>query len=77
MVLEKVRALLAKQLEIDPGMIGPETDIMDDLGADSLDLVELLTTLEEEYHIVITDEKAANITKVGELVAFLETILKK
>lgn len=56
MIFETVRELLAHQLEVDPESIGPDTDIFDDLGADSLDVVELVMSIEEEYDIVITDE---------------------
>lgn len=75
MVYETVRELLAHQLEIDPAQIGPQTDILEDLGADSLDIVELVMAIEEEYDIVITDERAANVRTVEQLVEMLEGIL--
>ena len=75
MVYETVRELLARQLEIDPALIGPNTDILEDLGADSLDIVELVMAIEEEYDIVITDERAQNVRPVEQLVDMLESII--
>ena len=75
MIYETVRELLAHQLEIDPAQIGPQTDLLEDLGADSLDIVELVMAIEEEYDIVITDERAANVRTVEQLVEMLEGIL--
>ena len=72
MIYETVRELLAHQLEIDPAQIGPQTDILEDLGADSLDIVELVMAIEEEFDIVITDERAANVRTVEQLVEMLE-----
>ena len=75
MVYETVRELLERQLEIDPARIGPNTDILEDLGADSLDIVELVMAIEEEYDIVITDERAQNVRTVEQLVDMLESII--
>ena len=61
MIFETVRELLAHQLEVSTESITPETDIFQDLGADSLDVVELVMSIEEEYDIVITDERAGNV----------------
>ena len=71
-MFEKIRDLLAEQLEIDADEISPETNIIEDLGADSLDIVELLTTLEEELGIIITNEAAHNLHTVGEVAEFIE-----
>ena len=71
-MIETVRKVLAEQLEVDPAMITMETDIIDDLGADSLDLVELVMSLEEHYDIVLTDDKTANVRTVGQVVNMLE-----
>ena len=75
MVFDTVREILAHQLEVDPQLISMDTDIIDDLGADSLDVVELIMAIEEEYDIVITDEGVSNMTKVGQVVEYLEKIL--
>ena len=71
-MFETVRKVLAEQLEVDPAMITMETDIIDDLGADSLDLGELVMSLEEHYDIVLTDDKTANVRTVGQVVNMLE-----
>ena len=71
-MFETVRKVLAEQLEVDPAMITMETDIIEDLGADSLDVVELVMSLEEHYDIVLTDDKTANVRTVGQVVNMLE-----
>lgn len=75
MVFEKVRELLAEQLEIAEDEISMDTHIVDDLGADSLDVVELITSLEEEYGIVITDEAIRELYTVREVVEFIEKLV--
>lgn len=75
MVFETVRDILAHQLEIDPSLISSQTDIMEDLGADSLDIVELIMAIEEEFDIVITDENAGNIRNVSEIVQILSGLV--
>lgn len=76
MIFDTVRELLAHQLEIDPASITMDTDIILDLGADSLDIVELVMSIEEEYDLVITDENVNNMTTVGQVVNYLESVLK-
>ena len=73
-MFEKVRDLLAAQLELSADLITPETNIMEDLGADSLDVVELIMALEEEFGILITDEQASGMATVGAIVRFLEAL---
>jgi acyl carrier protein len=75
MVYEEVRSALAAQFEISEDDISPETDILNDLGADSLDVVELLMSLEETYGIVITDESASDIRTVNDVTLFIEKLL--
>ena len=76
-MFETVRKVLAEQLEVDAASITMDTDIINDLGADSLDLVELVMSLEERYDIVLTDDKTASVRTVGQVVAMLEGIVKK
>ena len=72
MVLEKVIAILSTQFDVDPDAITAETDIVDDLGADSLDLVDMLMTLEDEFDMEIPDEEIENVKTVGDIVHFIE-----
>ena len=74
MVYEKLKEVLAAQLNVDEDLISPETNIVDDLGADSLDLVELITTLEDEFNTIITDDRVRELYTVKEIVDFLETL---
>jgi len=76
MVFEKIRDALSVQFEVDPDKITRETDVMNDLGADSLDLVELIMTLEDEYSITVTDESVYEHKTVGEIADFIESLLK-
>ena len=77
MIYQKLCSFLSDQLGIDPTDIRPESKVIDDLGADSLDLVEMLTEMESEYDIVITDERVRELTTVGEIAEFLEGLIKK
>ena len=73
MVLEKVKALLAAQFDVDVETITADTDLVDDLGADSLDLVDMLMTLEDEFSIgEVPDEMVEKIRTVGQLVTYIE-----
>ncbi len=71
MVFEKIRALLAEQFGYDEEMITLETSF-EDLGADSLDLVELMMSLEEEYSISAAEEDLTGIKTVGDVVKIME-----
>lgn len=71
---EKVRDMLAKQLNISPDKITPESDVVKDLGADSLDVVELLISLEDSYGITVPDEEIVNVKTVDDIVKMLEGI---
>ena len=74
---EKICSFLSEQLGIDPAEIRPESNVIEDLGADSLDLVEMLTEMANEYNIIITDERVRELTTVGEIANFLEELIKK
>ena len=76
MIFERIREALASQFEVDPDKITRDTDIMNDLGADSLDLVELIMTLEDEYGISVTDESVYEHKTVGEIADFIDSLLK-
>ena len=72
MIFEKVAAILAKQLDVEEESITPETNLVDDLGADSLDVVDLVMTLEDEFDMEIPDEDVENVRTVGDIVKYLE-----
>ena len=76
MVFERIRDELSKKFKIDPGSITRDTDIMNDLGADSLDLVELIMSLEEEYGINVTDESVYEHKTVGDIADVIESLIK-
>jgi acyl carrier protein len=64
-IFEKVKVIVSQQLEVDPDKVTPEASFANDLGADSLDTVELVMALEEEFGIEIPDEVAETIDTVG------------
>ncbi len=72
MVFDKVKEIIADQLDVDADTVTAEANIQDDLGADSLDIVDLVMSLEEEYDIEIPDEAVANIKTVGDIVKYIE-----
>ena len=76
MVLEKIKVILAEQFDVEEDSIKPETDLQDDLGADSLDVVDLLMSIEDEFEIEIPDEEIENIRTVGDLVSYIEANIK-
>jgi len=71
-VQEKVKSIIAEQLGVKPEEVIPEASFIDDLGADSLDTVELVMALEEEFGIEIPDEEAEKITTVGDAIKYIE-----
>ncbi|MBQ8143351.1 MAG: acyl carrier protein [Butyricicoccus sp.] len=74
MVFEKLQQLLAEEFSIEPEEITMETSFMDDLEADSLDLVEMMMALEDEFGIdPITEEEAATLKTVGDVVALINS----
>jgi acyl carrier protein len=70
-VFARVKAAIGELLEVDPDEITVESRFREDLGADSLDLVEMVMLLEEQYDILIPDEEAMQLTTVGKAVAYL------
>ena len=73
MVFEKVRDIIAEQFDVDTDEVNAETSIIDDLGADSLDVVDLISSVEDEFDVQIPDEKVEGIKTVGDIVAFIES----
>lgn len=71
-VLEKIIDILCDQLDLDREQVTEDSEIIDDLGADSLDIVDLVMTLEEEFDTEITDEMIEDMKTVGDVVRFVE-----
>jgi len=76
-VEEKVRGIIVEQLGVDAEEVVATASFVDDLGADSLDTVELVMALEEEFHLEISDEDAEKIATVGDAVKYIETHVKE
>ena len=71
MVFEKIKKALSEQLGIDESLITLESTVVEDLNIDSLDLVELILALEEEYQIIIPEEEAENLSTIGDVVNYV------
>ncbi|MBO6027468.1 MAG: acyl carrier protein [Bacteroidales bacterium] len=73
-MFEQVKEILARQLRISPDRVTLDAQIKKDLGADSVDILQLLMRLEDDYGIVIPDQELAKFETVGDVVAFLDTL---
>ena len=71
-MLEKVKKIISEQLDVELEKITLDTRLMDDLKADSMDLVEMVMAFEEEFNISIPDEDAEKMVKVSDVIAYLE-----
>jgi acyl carrier protein len=71
-MFDKIKSIIADQLGLDAGEITMESSFVDDLGADSLDIVELIMALEEEFEIEFPDEDAEKVSTVGDVVAYIK-----
>ena len=69
----KVKSIIADQLGVGEDEIKPESNFVEDLGADSLDIVQLIMALEEEYHLEISDEEAEKIRTIQDIVDYIES----
>ena len=76
-MFEEVKKLIADQMHIDENSITEDKRIVEDLGADSLDTVEMLMTLEDNFGIAIPDEEAVNLKTVGDIVKLIDSKTKK
>ncbi len=75
-MFEKVKAIIIKELGVEENKITMEARLSEDLGADSLDAVELIMAIEDEFGIEVNDEAAQQIHKVGDIVNFVEKSVK-
>lgn len=73
-VFEQVKAIICKELKLDPSKVTEESNLKDDLGADSLDAVEIIMDIEDEFNIQIDDSEAENIKTVGDIVKYIEAL---
>ena len=73
MAFDKVKELIVEQLGVEEEKVTAEASIQDDLGADSLDIVDLIQTIEDEYDLSIPDEAVENIKTVGDIVSYIES----
>ncbi|NLW79740.1 MAG: acyl carrier protein [Ruminococcaceae bacterium] len=72
MVFERIRQILSEQLDLDEDKITMESDIVEDLEADSLDVVDLVMTIEDEYGLEVPDDQIENFRAVGDVVRYIE-----
>ncbi len=72
MTFDKIKTILAEQLDVEADTLTMETDIAKDLNADSLDVVEILMSIEDEFSVEIPDEEIENIKTIGDLVEYIE-----
>ena len=70
---QRVKEIIVEQLGVNESEVNPEAKFVDDLGADSLDLVELVMALEEEYEMEISDEDAEKIKSVQDVITYIES----
>ena len=72
MVFDKLKDIIVEQLDADEDAVTLEASIIDDLGADSLDVVDLVMSIEEEFDVEVPDEEVENMKTVGDIVKFIE-----
>lgn len=71
--LERIAKIVSERLGVDESQVKPEATFKDDLGADSLDVVELVMELEDEFDLEISDEDAEKISTVGDVIEYIES----
>lgn len=76
MVYDKVIDIVANQFDVEREELSAETDFVDDLRADSLDVVELIMALEDEFEIEVPDDQMESVRTVGDVVSYLEDIVE-
>ncbi len=72
MIFDKIKEIIIEQLGVEEDVVTAEASIQDDLGADSLDIVDLIQTIEDEYDLSIPDEAVEEIKTVGDIVSYIE-----
>lgn len=74
MIFEKVKEIIVKELRLDPEKVTLEANLTTDLGADSLDAVEVIMALEDEFDLAFSEEAATSIKTVGDIVSYIESL---
>lgn len=77
MVFDKIKDIIVEQLDVEEDAVTMEASITDDLGADSLDVVDLVMSIEESFDVEIPDEEVENIKTVGDIVKYIENKVKE
>ena len=72
MVLEKLKSILAEQLDVPPEELNAETSLIDDLEVDSLDVVEMLMSVEDEFNVVIPEDEIENLKTIGDVAEYIQ-----
>lgn len=72
MTFDKIKDLIVDQLDVEEGNVTMDTNIQDDLGADSLDIVDLIMAVEDEFEVKIEDEEVENLKTVGDIVNYID-----
>ena len=73
MTFDKLKAIIVEQFDVDESLVTPEADMQEDLGVHSLDVVDLIVIISEEFDIEIPDEVVDNIKTVGDIVAYIDS----
>ena len=73
MTFDKLKAIIVEQFDVDEALVTPEADMQEDLGIDSLDVVDLIVIISEEFDIEIPDEAVDNIKTVSDIVAYIDS----
>ena len=73
MIFDRIKEIIVEQLGVEPDIVTMEASFIDDLGADSLDIVELIMALEEEFDMEIPDEEAEKISTVGDVIDYIKS----
>lgn len=76
MIFEKIKAIVARELNVDEASLTMETNFVEDLGADSLDAVEIIMAVEDEFGVEVGDDDAQGIRSIGDIVKILEEMKK-
>ena len=74
MVFEKIKEIIVKQMEVDPNSITMETSFIDDLDADSIEILEMVVAFEDEFQVEIPEEEIEKIKTVGDIVTYFESL---